>query len=71
MHVWIGMWECGFKKWIYFSLLEDDVEVIFGGLKTDGSALIPSAVHLPKVDSPHHLFEFADMFAKVISNMVN
>ncbi len=63
---------CGnvdFFKCFYFSLLEDDVEVIFGGLKTDGSALIPSAVHLPKVDSPHHLFEFADMFAKVISNM--
>lgn len=45
-------------------LVQDDVQVIFGGLQTDGSVLIPSAIHLPKVDSPHHLFEFADIFAK-------
>jgi hypothetical protein len=55
--------EQGVRFCVKFS--EQDVEGIFGGLPTDGSALVPSSVHLPKVDSPNHVTEFAELMLQV------
>jgi hypothetical protein len=41
---------------------EDDVSTIFENLGKSCPALIPSAVHLPKVDAPQHLIDFAEIF---------
>ena len=42
------------------------MKTIFGNLLECGeSVLIPSAVHLPKVDTPKHVIEFAEMFEQV------
>jgi hypothetical protein len=41
------------------------VKTIFGNLLNGGSVLIPSAVHLPKVDTPNQVIEFAELFEQV------
>ena len=45
-----------------FLFTEDDVSTIFENLGKSCPALIPSAVHLPKVDAPQHLIDFAEIF---------
>ncbi len=41
------------------------MKTIFGNLLNGGSVLIPSAVHLPKVDTPNQVIEFAELFEQV------
>lgn len=47
--------------------LGDDMKSIFGGLEPS-SNLIPSAIHLPKVDSSQNLRDFAQLFMSVFAN---
>ena len=49
----------------------EDVKTIFGNLVDRGeSVLVPSAVHLPKVDSPSDVLDFAEMFEQVVQQQV-
>jgi hypothetical protein len=45
-----------------FLFTEDDVSTIFENLGKSCPALIPSAVHLPKVDAPQNIIDFAELF---------